>query len=270
MIPSYIKTMGIPLVRGRLLERLDGDEGRAVAVVNQALVDRYFRDRDPIGEMLQMPMAGELEIVGVVGNTRHGGLQSEIEPELYVPFMQMPFSDMHFVVATDVDLGAVARAVSGRISELDPELVPTSVTRIDEMLWESVAQPRFNTALLVGLAMCAGLLAAVGIYGIVSYSVVQRTGEIGVRMALGADRQATVSLVIRHAMTLVGIGSVVGIGISLAAARFLEQMLFDVEPTDIATYTIVTSSALMVGLCAAALPARRATRIDPIVALRND
>ena len=129
---------------------------------------------------------------------------------------------------------------------------------------------RFNTALLVGLALCAGMLAAVGIYGVVNYSVVQRTGEIGVRMALGADARDTVGLVIRRAMTLVGGGVVIGIGAALGATRFIEGMLYSVEPTDVVTYVVVVGLALGVGMLASLIPARRATRVDPVVALRGD
>ncbi len=270
VIPDFIQTMGIPLIRGRLFDRLDGDEGREVAVVNQALVDRYFPDTDPIGQGLQMPMAGSVEIVGVVGDTRHGGLQSEFAPELYVPFKQLALADMHLVVYSDMEMSAVSAAVGEVILSMDPGLVPTEVARISDMLWESVAQPRFNTALLVSLAICAGVLAAVGIYGVVNYSVVQRTGEIGVRMALGADARATAEMVMRQSMVMVVVGALVGVVASLAAARFLEGMLFGIGSTDLATYAVVTALALAVGMFAALIPARRATRVDPVIALRSE
>ncbi len=270
VIPDYVAAMGIPLVSGRLFDRLDGEEGREVTIINEALLERYFPEGEPIGKTLQMPMAGELEIVGVVGSTRHGGLQSEVGPELYVPYSQLTLSDMHLALRSDLELAAVTRAVGDSILAIDPELVPTEVARISDLLWESVALPRFNTALLVGLALCAAVLAAVGIYGVVNYSVAQRTGEIGVRTAIGADAQTTAWMVIRQAMMLVAGGAVLGIAVALILSRFLTGMLFGLAPTDAPTYVAVTLLIMTVGFVASLLPARRATRVDPVVALRNE
>ncbi len=270
VIPDYVSAMGIPLVNGRLFDRLDGEEGREVTIINDALLERYFPEGEPIGKTLQMPMAGELEIVGVVGSTRHGGLQSEVGPELYVPYSQLALSDMHLAVRSDLELAAVTRAVGDAILAIDPELVPTEVARISDLLWESVALPRFNTALLVGLALCAAVLAAVGVYGVVNHSVAQRSGEIGVRTAIGADAQTTAWMVIRQAMALVVGGAVLGIGVALILSRFLTGMLFGLAPTDAPTYVAVTLLIMTVGFVASLLPARRATRVDPVVALRNE
>ena len=270
VIPDNVSAMGIPLVSGRLFDRLDGEEGREVTMINDALLERYFPEGDAIGKTLQMPMAGELEIVGVVGSTRHGGLQSETGPELYVPYGQLPVSDMHLAVRSDLETVVLSRAVGDAILAIDPELVPTEIARIDDLLWESVAQPRFNTALLVGLALCAAVLAAVGIYGVVNYTVAQRTGEIGVRMAIGADARATAWMVIRQAMALVVAGLVLGVGVALLMSRFLAGMLFGVAPTDVGTYVSVTLLIIAVGFVASLVPARRATRVDPVVALRSD
>ena len=270
VIPDYVAAMGIPLISGDLFDRLDGEEGREVTIINDALLERYFPGGDAIGRMLQMPMAGELQIVGVVGSTRHGGLQSDVGPELYVPYGQLPVSDMHLAVRSDLELTVLTRAVGDAILAIDPQLVPTEVARISDLLWESVAQPRFNAALLVGLALCAALLAAVGIYGVVNYSVAQRTGEIGVRMAIGADAQATAWMVIRQAMALVVAGTVLGLGIAVIMSRFLVGLLFGIAPTDTATYATVTLLIMTIGFVASLVPARRATRVDPVVALRND
>ena len=267
VVPEYLISMGVPLIRGRLFDDFDGLEGRQTVLVNQALARRFFPDQDPIGEVLDMPMAGSLEIVG---NVRHGGLQSEAGPELYVPYRQMAFGDMHLVVYSDLEPATVTRLVQDELSAMDPELASTAVMTISDLLYQSIAQPRFNMALLVGLAGCAAALAAVGIYGVVSYSVVQRTIEIGVRMALGASSGDTIGMIVGQAMTVVGIGVVLGVAGALGAARFIEGLLFGVESTDPATYVGVGAIIVLIGLLAAAIPARRATGVDPVIALRKE
>jgi len=270
VVPNYIPAMGIPLIRGRLFDDFDGQEGREVTVVNQSLVDRYFPNQDPLGKVLDMPMAGSLEVVGIVGDIRHGGLQAEVRPELYVPYRQMALGDMHIVVYSQMDPTRVASLVSEQIVALDPELAATEVVAIADLLAESIAQPRFNMALLVGLAVCAAALAAVGIYGVISYSVVQRTGEIGVRMALGASAPDTVRMIVREALWVVGIGVALGLAGALGAARFIEGMLYGIEATDPMTYAGVGMLVIALGAIAAAIPARRATGVDPVIALRKE
>lgn len=270
ILPGYIEAMGIKLVRGRSFDILDGEDDRRIALVNETLVQRYFADIDPIGQVLRMPMAGDLEIVGVVSDIRHGGLQSEFAPELFIPYDQIAVSEMHIVVYSDLEPAAAAAAVTNVLADMDPQLAPTAIVTIADLLWESVAQPRFNTALLASLAMCAAVLAIVGTYGIVAYNVTQRTGEIGVRMALGADSAATVSMIVRQALGIVILGSVLGLFGAFGATRFLTQLLFGVRPTDPLTYGLVLVAAVVVGGVAAWMPARRATRIDPVSALRED
>ena len=153
---------------------------------------------------------------------------------------------------------------------MDPELAPTEITTIAAMLSESIAQPRFNMALLVGLAVCAAALAVVGIYGVVSYSVAQRTSEIGVRMALGASTTDTVAMIVTQALWVVGIGVVVGIAGAIGAARFIEGMLYGINPTDPLTLASVGGLVIALGAIAATIPARRATSVDPIIALRKE
>ena len=270
VIPDYIKAMGIPLIRGRLFDDFDGTEGREVTIVNQALERLYFPDEDPIGKVLQMPMAGDLEVVGIVGNIRHDGLQADVRPELYVPFRQFPLNEMHIVVYSSMEPAQVAGLVGEEIVAMDPELAATEIVTIEEMLYQSIAQPRFNMSMLVGLAFCAAALAAVGIYGVVSYSVVQRTGEIGVRMALGADGVDTVRMIVQQALWVVGIGVALGIVFALGTTRFMEGLLFGVESTDPATYVSVGTIIIVLAAIAATIPARRATRVDPLVALRDE
>jgi predicted permease len=270
VIPAYLRAMGIPLIRGRLFNDVDGQEGREVAIVNQALVRRYFPDQDPVGKVLDMPMAGSAEIIGIVGDTRHDGLQSEVRPELYVPFRQLSLADMHVVVLSDLEPTRAAALVEEELRAMDPELAPTEVRTIAELLSQSIAQPRFNMALLVGLAVCAATLAAVGIYGVVSYSVVQRTGEIGVRMALGARDADTVVMIVTQALGVVGAGVALGVAGAFAAARFVQGLLYGIEATDPFTYIAVGVLVIALGAIAAAIPARRATGVDPVLALRKD
>lgn len=270
VIPSYLRAMGIPLIRGRLFRGADGEEGREVAIVNQALVRRYFPDLDPIGQVLDMPMAGSAEIIGIVADTRHDGLQSDVRPELYVPFRQLSLADMHVVVYSELESARAAALVEEELVAMDSELAPTEITTISALLSESIAQPRFNMSMLVGLALCAATLAAIGIYGVVSYSVVQRTGEIGVRMALGASASDTVAMIITQALIVVGIGVALGVAGAIGAARFVEGLLYGINPTDPTTYFVVGVLVIALGTIAAAIPARRATSVDPVSTLRKE
>ena len=269
-MPGYFDAMDMEMVRGRAFDKLDTTSKRVVVIVNETLVERYFKGVDPIGRSLSATMLGEVEIVGVVSDVRNESLQSKYESEIFLPFGRITTTEMHIVVQSNLDTGAVASAVGDVLADMDPQLVPTQVAATEDLIWESAAQPRFNTALLSGLALCAALLAIVGTYGIVAYSVSQRTSEIGVRMVLGADSTATVAMIIRQALGIVLAGAALGTLGALGATRFMSQLLFDVQPTDPLTYGLVLAATLLVGLLAAWMPARRATRIDLLAALRNE
>ena len=269
-VPGYFDAMDMEMVRGRAFDKLDTTSKRVVVIVNETLVERYFKGVDPIGRSLSATMLGEVEIVGVVSDVRNESLQSKYESEIFLPFGRITTTEMHIVVQSNLDTGAVASAVGDVLADMDPQLVPTQVAATEDLIWESAAQPRFNTALLSGLALCAALLAIVGTYGIVAYSVSQRTSEIGVRMVLGADSTATVAMIIRQALGIVLAGAAIGTLGALGATRFMSQLLFDVQPTDPLTYGLVLAATLLVGLLAAWMPARRATRIDLLAALRNE
>lgn len=269
VVPGYFDAMGMQVVAGRAFDSRDAVSDRIVVMINETIVERYFRDIDPIGRSVQLDMLGELEIVGVVSDIRHGGLQAEYESEIFLPYGRLVTAEMHVVVHSELGTAAVAAAVGDVLRDMDPEIAPSSVVAISDLLWESIAQPRFNTALLGGLALCAALLAVLGTYGIVAYSVSERTGEIGVRMALGADGAATVAMIVRHALGIVLVGALLGIVVALGASRFLDQLLFGVPPTDPLTYGVVLVAAVLLGLLAAWIPARRATSIDPVAALRE-
>jgi putative ABC transport system permease protein len=270
VMPDYFQTMGIHVKRGRLFDAFDGrDDGPKVAIVNESVVRRYFTGVDPLDKLVRMPMAGDLRIVGVVSDIRHDGLQASAEAEVFVPYFQFPLSEMQIVMSTGLDAAAVAKGVKAELAALDPALPIVKVSAIEDLVSASIAQPRFNMTLLASLALCAALLAAVGVYGVVTYSVARRTAEIGVRMALGADAERTFRLVVFGALKVVLIGVVLGLGGAVAAGRTLEHLLFGVPPLDLLSFAAGSVAILATGLVAASLPAVRAARIDPVRALRQ-
>ncbi len=270
VMPGYFQTMQIELLRGRPFDRFDGREnGPKVAIVNESVVKRYFGALDPIGKLVRMPMAGDLQVVGVVTDIRHDGLDASAEAEVFVPYAQFPLSEMQIVLATDRDAGTIARMVKAEIAALDSRLPIAKVSAIEDLVSASIAQRRFNMALLVALALCAALLAAVGVYGVVAYSVARRTPEIGVRMALGADSERTFTLVVAGAMKVILVGVVLGVIGAALAGRSLQNLLFGVPPLDALTFVASAIALLGIGLGAASVPALRAARIDPVAALRE-
>jgi predicted permease len=270
VVPGYFETMGIPLVEGRSIDRLDGTESRSVTVINQTMATRYFGDRSPVGTLLNMPMLGDLEIVGVVGDVRHQGLAVEAEPEVFVPLVQLPLAEAHLVLRSDLEVSTVAALVREEVRRLDPQLPLSQVASMESLLSASVAQPRFNMALILMLALYAVILAGTGIYGVISYSVAQRTGEIGLRMALGASGFDTVALVVRQSMTMLLVGTMAGVVGSVVAGRFIRGLLYSVSPSDPLTLAAVVTGVVTMGLVAAAIPAIRAARVHPVEALRTE
>jgi putative ABC transport system permease protein len=271
VMPEYFQTMGIQLRRGRVFDVNDGrEDGPKVTIVNESTVRRYFGSVDPIGKLVRMPMAGDLQIVGVVSDIRHDGLAASAEAEVFVPYFQFPLSEMQIVVATELEAGAVARMVKAEMAGLDPLLPIARVSAMEDLVSSSIAQRRFNMTLLVSLALSAALLAAVGVYGVVAYSVTRRTPEIGVRMALGADADRTFRLVVFGAVKVVLAGAVLGLAGAVVAGRSLQHLLFGVPPLDLVTYAASAVAIVAVGAGAASVPALRASRIDPVVALRQE
>jgi predicted permease len=271
VLAGYFETMGIPVVNGRTFDAFDGrDGGTRVAIINETAAARYFPGADPIGRMIRMPMAGDLQIVGVAGDVRQGGLQAPAAAEVFVPYYQLAISEMQVVVASDRPPDEIARAVRPLVSGLDPLLPIGKVSALDDLVAASIAQPRFNMALLIGLALSAALLAAVGVYGIVAYAVSRRTPEIGLRIALGAGAGETFRLVVGGAVRLVAIGIGLGLAGAAVAAQWFDSLLFGVPAIDPATLVAAGLALAVVGFVAASLPAARAARIDPVGALRGD
>ena len=273
--PGYFRTMGIPLLGGRDFGERDTKESPNVVVISELFARRFFPGEDPIGNRLKLQGQARdpLLIIGVVGSVRHQGLDLEPVPEAYVPALQDPLNltqarSMTFVVRTAGDPSIVARSVRDSVTEIDRSLPIYDVKRMGDYLDTSLAGRRFTLLLLDIFAGVALALAAVGIYGVVSYSVSQRTHEIGVRMALGAKRGAILGLVVREGLSLTLIGVAVGIAVALVVTRFAATLLFEISPTDPLTFVMIPMILAGVALAASLAPARRATKVDPMIALR--
>ncbi len=210
------------------------------------------------------------EIVGVVGDAKYEGLGAPAGPQVYVPYAQSPFPGLRIVVRTSIEPTGPAAAIASQIQSIDSEVGPTRVATMNQLLAQSVAQPRFNTFLIGLFAALAFILSAIGIYGVISYDVSQRTSEIGVRMALGARRHDVLRLILRQGLALTFGGLLVGIVGALLLTRFLTTLLFDITPTDPTTYVAASVLLLAVAITACLIPARRATKVDPLVALRYE
>jgi putative ABC transport system permease protein len=269
---DYFKVLGIPLLRGRTFTTRDTEKSPMVAVVDETFVKRNFPGEDPLGRGIDIGNGtdGFYEIVGVVGDVRHDGLARVPGPTMYVPFGQDVFGSMVLVARTEGDPVQMAPAVRQIVREIDPALPAFAVAPLDEVVSDSVAQRRFAMLLLAAFALVALFLAAVGLYGVVAYAVSQRTQEIGVRMAIGAQRGDVLSLIVGGGMKLAAIGVVLGLVGALALSGAVRTMLFDVTPLDPASYGITALVLLAVAVLACYVPARRASRVDPIVALRSE
>ena len=273
--PGYFQTMGIPVLKGRPFTDEDRDGTPRVAIVNDVFVRLHYPNENPIGQRIRMGRNSNIvrEIVGVAGTVKHYGLADKDQAQMYEPFAQMPNNGMTFVLKTAVEPTALTAAVRHEIQAVDPEQPVTATASLAQMVADSTALPRVQAILLGAFAGIALVLAAVGLYGVMAYSVSQRTQEIGIRMALGAHRQSVLMMVLRQALVLTGIGLGIGIVGAIALGRVmtstLEPLLFQVEPTDVTT--LVTVSVVLVGVAvlAALIPARRATLVDPIQALRS-
>ncbi|HKQ97927.1 MAG TPA: ABC transporter permease [Candidatus Polarisedimenticolia bacterium] len=268
--PDFFATMGVPILAGRAFDAHDREGSERVLIVNDVLAKRMFPGEDPIGKRILISRERNVPrtIVGVVGSTRHYGLDSELTMQFYDPVAQAPIDNLAFVIRTHTDPEGIAGAARGVIQSVDPEMAVANVRTLEYLLDASTAQRRFSLALLGVFAVAALVLAAVGVYGVVAYGVSQRTHEIGVRMALGAERRAILGLVLRQGMvmTLAGVG--VGLLGALALTRVLQGMLFNVGAADPATYAATAAVMAVVAFVATYVPARRATRVEPTTALR--
>jgi putative ABC transport system permease protein len=270
--PGYFNALGIPLKRGRLFSDRDTESSPKVALVDEAFVRRHFPNEEAIGRGIDIGNGtdGFYEIVGIVGDVHHGGLDSTVNPTMYVPYKQDVFSSMWVMVRAAGDPEAQSGLVRGAVREIDGTLPAFSIMPLASMVSESVAQRRFSMLLLSLFAFVALFLAAVGLYGVVAYTVSQRTQEIGVRMAIGAQRGDVLRMVLGSGMKLASLGVVIGIAAALALAGLVASMLFGVTPFDPASYGVTAALLLGVAALACYLPARRAMRVDPLIALRQE
>ncbi|HWA87460.1 MAG TPA: ABC transporter permease [Opitutus sp.] len=269
--PGYFRTMGIALHRGRLLDRKDGatPDTPLVGVVDETFVRRFLGSSDPLGRRLLIGKSS-LEIVGVVGDVKHLGAGRAARPTLYVSFLQIPAFRMNLVMRTDGDPAALVASAKAAIWGIDHNQPIYRVETMDTVVAEATSAPRLTLSLLGALAALALGLAAVGIYGVTAYSVSRRTTEFGVRMALGAQSADVVWHVLRRGLALAGAGTAIGAALALALARLLARFLYGVSPFDPATFGVVALVLVAIALLACWLPARRATRINPITALRAE
>jgi putative ABC transport system permease protein len=270
-MPGYFETMSIPLREGRVLTGRDTEKSPAVAVITESLRRREWPSESPIGARVRLQFEGqpiEVEVVGVVSDIRHDGLDRAARPELFVPHAQAPFGSMTYVVRGTGSEAALIDAVKREVWALDPMQTFYDVTSVERMVDVSVVRQRFSVTLLSSFAALALLLCAVGVYGLVSFTTLQRTREIGVRMALGADGGAIRRMVLREGAALVLTGLLLGFAGALGASRLLRSLLFETEPGDPMTFAAACVILGGVALAACYFPARRATRIDPLTALR--
>ena len=275
--PDYFKTMGIPVRQGRVFDERDRYESAPVVIVNERFAQKYFPGENVIGKRIMPGFAADesgekmREIVGMVGNVKHLSLKNEDSPEMYLPVAQIPFQVMSLVIRTSVsNPNAITNSLRKELAAMDATIPLTSVRVFDEYISKSLARPRFNTLLLSIFAGTALILTAIGIYGVLAYSVAQRTSEIGIRIALGAGKSSIFRLIVGQAMTLVGISLLLGVAGAFAATRLLNSLLFGVGASDPGTFAGIVLLVSIVAFIAAWLPARRATRVDPIIALRAE
>jgi putative ABC transport system permease protein len=273
--PDYFNVLGVPLLEGRLFAEADRAESPPVVIINQTLAERYFPNENPIGKRFKVGGAERnrnpwMEIVGVVGDVKYTGLDAKPEPAYYLPLTQAAWRAVYLVVRASTNPLNLAPVLRQEIWALDKDLPVTKIATMEQLLAESIAQPRFRTLLLGIFAALALVLASVGIYGVISYTVTRRTHEIGIRLALGAQTSEILMLVIKQGMRLAIIGLTIGIAASLVLTRVMEKLLYEVSVTDKATFASVAGLLGLVALLACYVPARRAAKVDPMVALRYE
>jgi putative ABC transport system permease protein len=266
--------MGVTLKRGRFFTDQDGPKNRPVVLINETMARRFWPDEDPIGKRLTFGDPGKADswmtIVGIVADMRRQGLDTVARCETFLPLAQSPALGMNLVIRTAGDPLALAQAVRAEVRALDRDTPIIGVTTIETLLGESIAARRFQTTLLGLFSSVALVLAAIGIYGLMYHSVARRTHEIGVRIALGAGSSDVLGLVVREGLLLALVGIVLGLAGSFALTRALSTLLFGVTSTDPVTFAGVAGMLLVVAIAASLIPARRAMRVDPMIALRYE
>ena len=269
--PGYFSAMGVPLVKGRLFDERDVKDAQPTVIVNENLAQRFWPNQDPIGKRLER---GESEpwrtVVGVVRDTKEFSVDKEPPISIYHPHAQFPIGTMFLVVRSSKDPAGLTASVTSEIRKLDPELPAYEFKTMEQRLSESLTRRRFSTLLLSVFAAVALILAGLGIYGVLAYSVTQRTQEIGIRMALGAQPARIMKMVVQHSVILVLVGIVLGLGGAFALTRVMSSLLYGVSTTDALTFSTPPVVLSVIALLASYFPARRAARVDPTIALRSE
>jgi len=274
--PGYVRTLGVPLLRGREFDAADTENAPQVAMINARMAKQYFANENPVGKrvMFGHPSATDapkwMTIVGVVGDTKLYGLDNPSRLELYMPFRQTVSSHMQLIVKSAVDPAALASSIRGAVAEIDKDQPVIGVSTMKELIVNSVSMRRITLIILGVFSGLALALAAIGIYGVISYSVAQRTHEIGIRMALGAGKIDVLRMILAQGARIAGAGIAIGIAASFGLTRLLTKLLFSVSPADPVTFGAVAILLVLVVLLASYIPARRTLRVDPIIALRYE
>jgi putative ABC transport system permease protein len=275
--PGYFEAMGVPLRAGRVFTAADRENAPPVAIISERLARQFWGEQNAVGRRLNADLPGVapwVTVVGVVGDIRQSTLAEEPPPAVYLPYLQVPrtffLQFMTFVVRTQSEPASMAEVLRQSVSEVDPNLPVYQVATMDEVVWASVAEPRFQTLLLGVFSALALLLAAIGIYGVMSYSVASSVREIGVRLALGARAQDVAAMFVRRGLVLTAAGLALGVAGALALTRLLSSMLYSVTATDPVAFAAALFVLVVAALLASYAPARRAAAVDPAVALRHE
>jgi len=270
--PDYFRAMGIRLVKGRLFNERDDAKSPHVAIINETLARQYFPHEDPIGKRMNITIGPDTwrEIVGVVGDIRQYGVDRPTSSQSYEPFAQKPFGNLNVVIRTAGSPAAITSSLRPAVYAVDKNQPVGSIKPVEEIMADSLARQRFAMTLLTVFSLVALIIAAVGIYGVMAYNVTQRTGELGIRMALGAQPGDVLRLVFLQGGRLVALGLAGGFAGALALTRFLASMLFGVSAHDPLTFAAIALLLTIIAALACLLPARRAAKVDPLVALRAE
>jgi putative ABC transport system permease protein len=275
---EFFTALGVPLVRGRFFDARDEERAPPVVIVNDALANKYFAGVDPVGRRLKVggperpigPDNSWMTVVGVVGDVKYSGLDAAPEPTYYMPYRQNTWRGQHVVMRASTDPRTLANGVREIVRALDRNIPVTAMKTMDELMVASTAPPRFRTVLVTVFALVGLLLAAIGIYGVMAYAVAERTHELGVRIALGANRASVLRLVLGEAFVLAAAGIALGLAGAFATTRLIQSLLFGVTSTDAVTFAAISATLAVTALVASYIPGRRATRVDPMIALRYE
>lgn len=271
MNPEYFRTLGVPILEGRTFADSDRDGAPGVAIISRSLSERYWPGEDPLGRHMKLLNDKEWRtVIGVVADVKWHHLSADRGTGLYIPLLQSQIGEARAIVHTSANSGVLAASLRGVVHSIDEHTPVSNVGNVEQFISDSVAEPRFSMMLLGLFAIITLALGAIGVYGVTTYAVSQRTREIGLRMAMGAQPGEVLRMILRQGLGLALAGGILGIAGAFATTRVLSTMLFGVSATDPLTFASVTLVLMITALAASYLPARRAARVDPMVALRHE